>query len=189
MFWSFCNNQQGNAKNIPAYLINFLNGWLNGWMVGKLNILPGAHDKQKLAANVMKVPQCWGSKEWPAQGCTEHYKGSMPNSHYVHCFDHQLNLVLQQVTSQIDAVRVFFAHHNAFSIFLYHSPKRVSYIDNCVAIRIPRSVQTRWNFESNCFYCFWAKDDLKECCKRITNTWKKDKAFSFFFKSSPLDWG
>ena len=48
-------------------------------------------------------------------------KEACPNAHYVHCYAHQLNLVLQQATSQIDSVRVFFAHLNAFSIFLSHS--------------------------------------------------------------------
>ena len=37
-----------------------------------------------------------------------------PNAHYAHCCVHQLNLVLQQATSQIDSVRVFFAHLNPF---------------------------------------------------------------------------
>ena len=66
-----------------------------------------------------------------------------PNAHYAHCYAHQLNLVLQQATSQIDSVRVFFAHLNPFSVFFSHSTKRISCLDDCVAIRIPRSVQTR----------------------------------------------
>jgi len=38
-------------------------------------------------------------------------------------------------------------------------------------------VQTRWNFESRIFSTvFEHKDDLKECFKKIINTWKKDKA-------------
>ena len=99
-----------------------------------------------------------------------------PNAHYVHCYAHQLNLVLQQATSQI-SVRLFFAHLNSFSVFFSRSTKRVSCLDDCVAIRIPRSVQTRWNFESRIVSTvFEHKDDLKECFNRIVNTWKKDKA-------------
>ena len=59
-----------------------------------------------------------------------------PNAHYAHCYAHQLNLVLQQATSQIDSVRVFFAHLNPFSVFFSHSTKTVSCLDDCVAIRI-----------------------------------------------------
>ena len=52
-----------------------------------------------------------------------------PNAHYVHCYVHQLNLVLQQSISQIDSVRVFFAHLHPFSVFFSHSTKRASCLD------------------------------------------------------------
>ena len=73
---------------------------------------------------------------------------------------------------------MFFAHLNPFSVFFSHSTKRVSCLDECVAIRIPRSVQTtRWNFESRIVSTLSEdKDDLKECRNRIVNTWKKGKA-------------
>ena len=104
-------------------------------------------------------------------------KEAYPNAHYVHWYAHQLTLVLQQATSHIDSVRVFFAHLNAFSVFFSHSTKRVSCLDATVIMRIPRSVQTRWNFESRLVSTvFEHKDDLKECCKLIINTRKKEKA-------------
>ena len=146
-FWSFCDLPQGNAENISANVISCLN-----------SILPGAHDKQKLVA------QCYdGASVMSGQhrGVQSIVKETYPNAHYAHCYAHQLNLILQQATSQIVSVRVFF----------------VSCRDDCVAIRIPRSVQTRWNFESRIVSTvFEHKDDLKVCFKRIINTWKKDKA-------------
>ena len=190
-FWSFCDLPQGNAENISANVISCFN-----------SILPGAHDKQKLVAqcydgasvmsgqhggvqSIVKdkqklVAQCYdGASVMSGQhrGVQSIVKETYPNAHYVHCYAHQLNLILQQATSQIVSVRVFFAHLNAFSIFFSHSTKRVSCLDDCVAIRIPRSVQTRWNFESRIVSTvFEHKDDLKVCFKRIINTWKKDKA-------------
>ena len=99
-----------------------------------------------------------------------------PNAHYVHCYAHQLNLVLQQATSQIDSVRVFLAHLNSFPAFFSHSTKRVSCLDDCVAVRIPRSAQTRWNFESRIVSTvFEHKDGLKECFTRIINACKRTK--------------
>ena len=84
---------------------------------------------------------------------------------------------MQQATSQIDSVRVFFAHVNAFSVFFFHSTKRVSYFDDSVALGIPRSVQTSWNFESGIVSTvFEHKDDLQECFRKIINAWKKEKA-------------
>ena len=46
-----------------------------------------------------------------------------PNAHYFDCYAHQLNLVLQQASSQIFSVRLFFAHPNSFSVFFSHSTK------------------------------------------------------------------
>ena len=71
---------------------------------------------------------------------------------------------------------MFFAHLNLFSVFFSHSSKRVSCLDYCVAIRIPRSVQTWWNLDSRIVSTvFEDKDDLKECFNRIVDTWKRTK--------------
>ena len=109
------------------------------------SILPTAHDKQKLVA------QCYdGASVMSGQhrGVQSIVSEAYSNAQCAHCYAHQPNLVLQQATSRIDSVRVFFPHLNSFSTFFSHSTKRVSCLDDCVAIRIPRSVQTRWNFES-----------------------------------------
>ena len=91
---------QSNAENISANVISCLN-----------SILPGAHDKEKLAA------QCYvGTSVLSGQhrGVQSIVKEAYPNAHYVHCYAHQLNLVLQQAASYICSVRVFFAHLNSF---------------------------------------------------------------------------
>ena len=115
-------------------------------------------------------------------------KGAYPNAHYVHCYAHQLNLVLQQAVSQITSVRMFFANLNTFSVFFSRSPKRVSCPDDCVARRIPRSVQTRWNFQSRIISTvFEHKDDLIKCFELIINAWKRDQV-SVHSASGLLHW-
>ena len=44
-------------------------------------------------------------------------KDASPSAHYVHCYAHQLNLILQQAVSSISSVKVFFANLSAFSVF------------------------------------------------------------------------
>ena len=149
-FRLFCDLPRGNAENTYTNVNSCLN-----------SIFPGTHDKQKLVA------QCYdGASALSGQhrGVQSIVKEEYPNAHYVYCYAHQLTLVLQQATSQIDSVRVFFAHLNAFSVFFFHSTKRASCLDDCVAMRIPRPVQTRWNFEL--FLLFEHKDDLKDCFKK-----------------------
>ena len=71
------------------------------------SILPGVLDKQKLVA------QCYdGASVMSGQhrGVQSIVKEAYPNAHYVHFYAHQLNLVLQQATSQIDSVSRYFLH-------------------------------------------------------------------------------
>ncbi|XP_065070319.1 zinc finger MYM-type protein 1-like [Rhopilema esculentum] len=161
-FWTFCDMPQGDAATISSNVLSCLD-----------NILPGTHEKQKLVA------QCYdGASVMSGQhrGVQSIVKDAYPNAHYVHCYAHQLNLVLQQAVSHITGVRVFFANLNAFSVFFSRSPKRVSCLDECVARRIPRSVQTRWNFQSRIVSTvFEHKDDLIKCFEMIINTWKRDQ--------------
>ena len=162
-FWSFCDMPQGDAETISSNVLNCLN-----------SILPSSHDKQKLVA------QCYdGASVISGQhrGVQSIVKDAYPNAHYVHCYAHQLNLILQQAVSQITSIRVFFANLNAFSVFFSGSPKRVSCLDDCVARRIPRSVQTRWDFHSRIVTTvFDHEDHLRKCFELIINTWKRDQA-------------
>ena len=94
---------KSNAENIYANVISSLNG-----------IFPGVHDKQKLVA------QCYDGVSvliGQDRGVQSIVKEAYPNAHYVHCYAHQLNLVLLQATSQIHCVRVLFAHLNELSSF------------------------------------------------------------------------
>jgi len=74
----------------------------------------------------------------------------------------------------VTSVRVFLANLNAFSVFFSCSPQRVSCLDDCVAMRIPWSVQT--NFQSRIISkVFEHKDDLMKCFELIIDTWKRDQ--------------
>ena len=104
-FWSFCDLPQGNAENISANVISCLK-----------RTFPDVHDKQQ------RVSQCYDGasvKSGQHRGVQSIVKEAYPNSHYVYCYAHQLNRVLQQATKQIDNVREFFAHLNALSVFFF----------------------------------------------------------------------
>lgn len=68
-----------------------------------------------------------------------------PFAYYVHCYAHQLNLILAHVSSNLTKVRIFFANLSAFSLFFSLSPKRTSVLES---LRLPRTSATRWNFRS-----------------------------------------
>ncbi|KAL0152798.1 hypothetical protein M9458_052521 [Cirrhinus mrigala] len=71
-----------------------------------------------------------------------------PNAHYIHCYAHQLNLIMQQATSHISKVRIFFSDLGGFSSFFSRSPKRTDVLVKVVTHRLPTSSNVRWNFHS-----------------------------------------
>ena len=160
--WSFNSMQQGDAITISDNILSCIS-----------TVLPKDEDKTRLIA------QCYDGAS-VVSGCERGVqtivKQSFPNAHYVHCYAHQLNLVLQQAVSQISQIRLFFANLNGFSVFFSRSPKRAAYLDKCVGKRLPRSVQTRWNFQSRIVATVSQfKDDLIECFKDIISNWKGDQ--------------
>jgi hypothetical protein len=66
------------------------------------------------------------------------------SAHYVHCYAHQLNLIMQQATSHITKVCAFFSDLGGFAAFFSRSSKRTAVLDKMVAHRLPRAGLLNW---------------------------------------------
>jgi hypothetical protein len=85
-------------------------------------------------------------------------------AHYVHCYAHQLNLIMQQATSHITKVGAFSSDLCGFAALFPRSSKRTAVLDKVVAHRLPRASSTRWNFHSRAVNTiFEHKDNLLKC--------------------------
>ncbi|XP_065224105.1 zinc finger MYM-type protein 1-like [Planococcus citri] len=67
---------------------------------------------------------------------------------FVHCYAHQLNLVLKQSVDAIRECRIFFETLSGFATFFSTSSKRTSCLDEVVQRRLPSASATRWNSNS-----------------------------------------
>ncbi|XP_062234379.1 zinc finger MYM-type protein 1-like [Platichthys flesus] len=153
-FFEFVPLSSSTADSIATAIMERLNSLFTEEERGKL--IAQAYD----GANVMR-----GEKAGVQQKVREHYK----NAHYLHCYAHQLNLIMQQATSQVPAVRVFFSDLNGISSFFSRSPKRTTILDQVVARRLPRASATRWNFNSRVVNTVYENlDDLIECFEAIS---------------------
>lgn len=76
------------------------------------------------------------------QGNVQDVYGS---AHYVHCYAHQLKLIMQQATSHITKVGAFFPDLGGFAAFFSRLSKRTAVLDQVVAHRLPGASTTRWN--------------------------------------------
>ncbi|KAM3842976.1 zinc finger MYM-type protein 1-like [Diretmus argenteus] len=94
-----------------------------------------------------------------------------PNAHYIHCYAHQLNLIMQQATSHISKVRIFFADLGGFASFFSRSPKRTRVLDDMVSHRLPTSSNVRWNFHSRAVNTVYEnREDLIRCFESIRDS-------------------
>ncbi|CAL9695642.1 unnamed protein product [Knipowitschia caucasica] len=104
-------------------------------------------------------------------GVQRKIKDVYPNAHYIHCYAHQLNLIMQQATSHISKVRIFFSDLGGFASFFSWSPKRTAVLDKTVARRLPTSRNVRWNFHSRAINTvFEQRDDLIQCFENIRDS-------------------
>ena len=158
-FWNFSALSETNADSISDRIINCLQ-----------DVLPNEEDKIKL------VGQCYdGANVMSGKKRSAHtiIKENYPNAHYIHCYAHQLNLILQQACSKrIPEMGIFFSNLSAFSAFFSVSPKRTEYLDRVVARRLPRGSQTRWNFSQRVVHTVKShREDLIKCFEDIQSTW------------------
>ena len=80
----------------------------------------------------------------------------------------KLNLIMQQATSRIKKVNVFFSDLSGIASFFSRSLKRCSVLDKIVSRRLPRASSTRWNFNSRIVNTVYEnRDDLLECFEAI----------------------
>ncbi|KAL2085016.1 hypothetical protein ACEWY4_020534 [Coilia grayii] len=131
----------------------------------RLNSLFSDDDREKLIAQAYDGASVMrGEKAGVQRKVREHF----PNAHYVHCYAHQLNLIMQQATSHISKVKVFFSELSGISTFFSRSPKRTSILDQVVTRRLPRASATRWNFNSRIVSTVYEnRADLIECFEAI----------------------
>ncbi|XP_073337216.1 zinc finger MYM-type protein 1-like [Pagrus major] len=183
-FFEFIPLQRATADSIATALLDRLSSILPDDQKSKL--ISQAYD----GASVMRGA---------TGGVQKKVQDVYVNAHYVHCYAHQLNLIMQQVTSHIPKVSNFFSDLAGFSGFFSRSPKRTSVLDRVVAHRLPRASTVRWNFHSRAVNTvFEHKEDLLQCFETIRDSGEfdpttvreaggfvrllEDDHFSFFLK-------
>lgn len=90
------------------------------------------------------------------------------NAHYLHCYAHQLSVIMLQAASRIPAVRVFVTDLDGISNFFTSSPKRKALLDQIVARRLGTPSSKSWDFHSRIVgTVFEEQDYLVECFETI----------------------
>ncbi|XP_033986973.1 zinc finger MYM-type protein 1-like [Trematomus bernacchii] len=155
-FFEFIPLQNANADTVATALMERLGTILPDGQQGKL--IAQAYD----GAAVMR-----GAKG----GVQRKVKDVYSSAHYIHCYAHQLNLIMQQATSHIPKIRTFFSDLGGFAAFFSRSFKRTAILDQVVAHRLPGTSTTRWNFHSRAVNTVYEhKENILRCFQTIRDS-------------------
>ncbi|XP_078539195.1 zinc finger MYM-type protein 1-like [Lissotriton helveticus] len=91
-----------------------------------------------------------------------------PNAHYVHCYAHQLNLIIQQAVGRISEAYIFFLDVASIAAFFSGSSKRTKILQDIVESRVQNGSAPCLNFNMrtvNLIYEY--RVDLEKCYNTI----------------------
>jgi len=89
---------------------------------------------------------------------------------FIHCYVHQLNLIMTQALSQNKQIIIFYSNLSEIPVCFYNSPQWVAVLDDIVGSRLPRAVQTRWNFNIRMVNTLYEhRESLIECMENIVS--------------------
>lgn len=102
-------------------------------------------------------------------------RNNYPYAFYVHCYAHQLNLILERCASINHTIRGFFCNLHAFPTFFTRSPKRTEILKEIVHKKIPAAPQTRWNYNTRTVKVIQDNlEPLKDCMQVIIDKYFSD---------------
>lgn len=152
-FWGFLSPPQHDARTLATCIIEQLE-------IHRLNENP-----QKLIAQTYDGASVMAGSSGGVQAIV---KSTYPNAEYVHCYAHQLNLVMSKAASINRNVKIFFSSLQGICTFFSNSPQRTAILDEVVKKRLPRACPTRWNFLSRSVNTvFHHKEDIIQCMNEI----------------------
>ena len=148
-FWSFYNPPNLTAEALSTILLQ------------ELQAVAGNSSEKLIAQTYDGAANLSGSRNGVQARVKDHY----PFAHFIHCYAHKLNLVIQKSCSQNKSVRVFFNNLSGIPSYFSNSAQRMAVLDEVAHRRIPRSSATRWNFKSRIVQTVYElRDALLECC-------------------------
>lgn len=147
-------------------------------------IIPSKCDAETLAASILsivdplieKTPDKLISQSYDGAavmsgqhaGVQAKIKQKYPFAHFVHCYAHQLNLIMSKAASANTQVRVFFGNLKDIPAFFHNSPQRVEVLNKIVGRKIPHGATTRWNFNIGTVnVVFENRESIIECMEEI----------------------
>nr|CAI5833553.1 unnamed protein product [Callosobruchus analis] len=162
-FWTYLEPQNLNAESLTADILRILDPILE-------------NSKDKLIAQSYDGAAVMSGRN---TGVQAQIKEKYNFAHFVHCYAHQLNLIMSQAVSQSSQVRTFFGNLQEIPSFFKNSPQRVAVLNRIVGKRIPHGAPTRWNFNIRTVnVVFEHRESILKCMEEIENSFHNQSVCS-----------
>eukprot|EP00102_Acyrthosiphon_pisum_P013340 XP_008182878.1 PREDICTED: uncharacterized protein LOC103309376 [Acyrthosiphon pisum] len=153
-FWGYSNPEGHNAESLTQTILKQINPILE-------------KNPSKLIAQSYDGAAVMSGQN---SGVNVRVRETYPFANFIHCYTHQLNLIMTQATSQNKQIKIFFSNLSEIPVFFSNSPQRVAVLDDIVGSQLPRAVQTRWNFNIRTVNIVYEhRESLIECMEKILN--------------------
>ncbi|XP_075232954.1 zinc finger MYM-type protein 1-like isoform X2 [Lycorma delicatula] len=162
-FWGFFIPENQTADGISKCVLEQLDIILQG---NEQKLIAQTFD----GANVMK-----GKKA----GVQAKIKAVYSNAHFIHCYAHQLNLIMRNAASIARNARIFFSNILAIPTFFSRSPQRVAILKKHMNLSIPHPSSTSWDFDIQTINRVHENlQPLKNCLTEIQSTSNADQTIA-----------
>uniref|UniRef100_A0A8D9A6D5 Zinc finger MYM-type protein 1 n=1 Tax=Cacopsylla melanoneura TaxID=428564 RepID=A0A8D9A6D5_9HEMI len=153
-FWTFCNPDDHTAPALASTIKTELEK-----MIG--------NDNEKLISQSYDGGSVMSGR---TNGVQAIIRNDYPRANFVHCYAHQLNLIMEHASSQNSEVRIFFGTLSELTSFFNHSSQRTKELDEIVGKRLSSTCTTRWNFNSRSVLIIHEyKEKIIECLEKISH--------------------
>lgn len=154
-FWVFFTPENQTADGLSKCILDQLDIILDG-------------NREKLIAQTFDGASVMKGKKGGVQA---KIKLVYNNAHFVHCYAHQLNLIMKNAASITRGSRIFFANLSGIAAFFSRSPLRLSILNKHMTSRIPRPSTTRWNFQVRTVNSVYENfEAIKNCIEELQKT-------------------
>ncbi|XP_064111309.1 uncharacterized protein LOC135218790 [Macrobrachium nipponense] len=150
-FWEFFTPENQTADGLSKCILDQLNTVLEG-------------NAEKLIAQTFDGASVMKGKKGGVQA---KIKSVYNNAHFIHCYAHQLKLIMQNAASVTRGSQIFFSNLSGIAAFFSRSPLRLNVLTKHMTSRIPRPSSTRRKFHSR------TVNKVYEHFEPSKNAWRK----------------
>lgn len=159
-FWGFINPEKSDAESLAASIHSVIDPLL-------------ANNPNKLVAQTYDAAALMSGKY---KGVHAIIQQKYPLAHFMHCYPHQLHLLISQAVSQNKEVRIFFSNIDRIVNFFSH---RIDIFNKILLKKLPRGSHTMRTFKRQSINIIYNhRDTFAKCMQIIQKSFTNSKIIS-----------